>query len=317
MLQLYAESYPGEKAANALYKALSALLAEGKEEAARNLLNKLAGKYPESKFTVAGNFRIVDFLRENGRYVEALAALEAVSRRYGSGRAELLPEILYDRAVICGLLNDHVNKLKALEELVTKYADHALVGRAFFMLGDLKASLGDAEAALAAFQQAKKRSDGAFAYGCTGRAGDAAYTLYARQRKEEYLLLAMESYESLLKNSDLSATVRMQTMYKLGRCMEDNSNPVGALRKYRETIYEALLCKRQNRFYQEIWSIKALDGALKLILQAIREASLPDQAQQLKDAAVRLLKAAAELDLPGEDINKQLELVQKTVPAAR
>ena len=99
--------------------------------------------------------------------------------------------------------------------------------------------------------------------------------------------------------------------------MEDNSNPVGALRKYRETIYEALLCKRQNRFYQEIWSIKALDGALKLILQAIREASLPDQAQQLKDAAVRLLKAAAELDLPGEDINKQLELVEKTVPAAR
>ena len=317
ILQLYAENYPGEKAANALYKALSALLAEGREADAAKLLDKLAAKYPESKFTVAGNFRMVDFLRENARYLEALNTLEAVSKRYGSVRAELIPEILYDRAVIYGALNDHTNKLKALEELVTKYADHTLSGRAFFMLGDLKASLGDAEAALAAFQQAKKRSDGIFAYGCTGRAADAAYTLYTRQRKEKYLLQAMEIYESLLKNNDLPQTMQMQTMYKLGRCMEDNSDAAGALRKYREILYAALLCKRQNRFYQEIWSIKALDGALKLILQAVREASAPDQAQQLKDAAERLLKTAAELNLPGEDINKQLELVRKTVPAAR
>lgn len=317
LLQLYAEKYPGERAANALYKALSAFLAEGKEADAVKLLDKLAGKYPESKFTVAGNFRMVDFLRENGRYTEALTALDNISSRYGSARAELIPEILYDQAVICGLLKDHVNKLKALEELVKKYADHALAGRAFFMLGDLKASLGDTEEALTAFQQAKKRSDGVFAYGCTGRTGDAAYTIYTKQRKEEYLLQAMESYETLLKNSDLPTEMRMQTLYKLGRCLEERSDAAGALSKYRETIYEALLCKRRNRFYQEIWSIKALDGALKLILQAVRESAEPDQAQQLKDAAKRLLKAAVELELPGEDINKQLELVQKTVPAAR
>ena len=317
MLQLYAEKYPGEKAANALYKALSSLLAEGKEADARELLNKLAGKYPESKFTVAGNFRIVDFLRENSRYTEALTALDDVSKRYGSVRAELIPEILYDQAVIYGLLNDHVNKLKALEKLVTEYADYALAGRAFFMLGDLKASLGEAEEALAAFQQAKKRSEGVFAYGCTGRTGDAAYTVYSKQRKEEYLQQAVECYESLLKNSDLPPAMRMQSMYKLGRCLEESSDAAGALRKYRETIYEALLCKRQGRFYHDVWCIKALDGALKLILQAVRESAAPDQAQRLKDAAERLLKAAAELELPGEDINKQLELVQKTVPAAR
>ena len=317
MLQLYAGNYPGEKAANALYKALSALLAENREAAAVKLLNTLTEKYPESKFTVAGNFRRVDFLRENSRYKEALSALEIISSRYSSTRTELIPEILYDRAVICGALNDHAGKLKALEELTGKYADHALAGRAFFMLGDLKAASGDAEAALAAFQQAEKRSVGTFAYGCTGRTGDAAYTLYSKQRKEEYLLQAMESYERLLKNNDLSPSMQMQTMYKLGRCLEDKSDVAGALSKYREIIYGSLLCKRQNRFYQEIWSIKALDGALRLILQAVRETSEPDHAQQLKSAAERLLKAAFELNLPGEDINKQLELVQKTVPAAR
>ena len=62
---------------------------------------------------------------------------------------------------------------------------------------------------------------------------------------------------------------------------------------------------------------KALDAALKMLLQAVREAPAADQAEQLKDGAKRLLKAAAGLDLPGEDINKQLELIRKTVPAAR
>ena len=163
MLQLYAKRYPGEKAANALYKALSSKLVDGKEDEAKKLLADLTEKYPESKFTVAGNFRMIDFLRENARYTEALTMLDAVGKRYSSVRSELIPEILYDRAVICSALNDHVNKLNALEELVSKYADHALAARAFFMLGDLKSSMGDAEAALTAFQQAKKRSDGIFA----------------------------------------------------------------------------------------------------------------------------------------------------------
>ena len=185
------------------------------------------------------------------------------------------------------------------------------------MLGDLKAAMNDAAAALAAFQQAKKRSDGIFGYGCTGRIGDAAYTLYTKQRKEEYLLLAIESYESLLKNNDLPVEMRLQTLYKLGRLLEEKSDAVRALRKYRLVIYESLLCKRQGRFYQEVWSVKALEAALKLILQAVREAPSAGQAQQLKDGAVRLLKTASELNLSGEDINKQLELVEKTVPEAR
>ena len=316
LLQNYAERYPGEKAANALYKVLSADLLAGREAEAQTILNKLTEKYPESKFTIAGNFRIVDFLRDKLRYSEALAVLDAISKRYSSVRPELIPEILYDRAVIYGHLNDHTNKLAALEELVKKYADHPMAGRAFFMLGDLKASLLDAEAALTAFQQARKRSDGIFGYGCTGRTGDAAYTLYTKQRKEEYLLLAIESYESLLKNNDLPVGMRLQTLYKLGRALEDRANAAGALRNYRLVIYESLLCKRQGKYYQAIWSVKALDAALKMLLQAVREAPAADQAEQLKDGAKRLLKAAAGLDLPGEDINKQLELVEKTVPAA-
>ena len=317
MLQLYAKRYPGEKAANALYKALSAELSANKEVEGKKLLAELAEKYPESKFTVAGNFRMADFLRENKRYEEALNMLESVSRRYSSARSELIPEILYDRAVLYGLLNDYPNKLKALEELVRQYPDNPAAGRAFFMLGDLKAAAGDAEAALAAFLQAKKRSDGLFAYGCTGRAGDAAYTLYTKSRKEEYLLQARECYDSLLKISDLAPAMRMQTLYKLGKTLEESSDSAAALRKYREILYEALLCKRQGRFYPQIWSVKALDAALKLILQAVRETSVDEDVQQLKNGAERLLKTASELDLPGEDINKLQELVQKTVPAAR
>ena len=267
--------------------------------------------------TLADIMSYVDFLRENSRYNEALIMLDAISKRYGSVRSELIPEILYDRAVIHGLLNDQVKKVNELEELVRQYADHAVAGRAFFMLGDLKIAMGDANGALTAFQQAKKRSDGVFAYGCTGRIGDAAYALYTKQRKEEYLLQAVESYESLLKNNDLPAEMRLQTMYKLGRCQEDSSNKAGALRMYRQVIYESLLCKKSGKFCQAIWSIKSLDAALKLLLQAVREAPAADQAQQLKEGAERLLKAASELDLPGEDINKQLELIRKTVPAAR
>ena len=181
------------------------------------------------------------------------------------------------------------------------------------MLGDFKMLQGEFAAALKAFQQAQERSEGIFSIGCAGRAADAAYALYTQNRNDEYLKQAITTYSQLLRKSELPADFRYQTLYRLGRALEESKDHAGALRQYREILYSALLAKRSSQPYPAVWCSKALDEALKLLMQAVRESGA-DEAVFFKQEAERLLKTAGELSLPGENIKQQLETVQKTRP---
>ena len=317
LLKEYAARYPGEKAANALYNALNIRLAQGDQADAEAVLKELSGKYPDSKFTIAGMFRMADFQRENKQWLLAEKQLEQLEQRYKTSHPELMPELLYDRAVLCDATGDDAKKLAVVEEFLKKYPDHAIAHRVFFMLGDMRFKAGDYAAALTAFQQAKERSTGVFSCGCAGRAADAAYSLYISSRKEEFLRQAREGYENLLKAQDLPSDFAYQSMYKLGRCLEESNDSAGALRQYRQIIYQAVLAHREKRAYPQVWCIRALDSALKLLTLAIREAPTPDQAEALKNEAQRLLKVTRQLELPGENTDQQLEAVRAVQPQSR
>ena len=311
IFQQFAQIAPGEKAANALYKALGEVLNNNKQEQALLILKKLDEKYPDSKFTIGAHFRWLDHLREQKKFDDAAKTLALIEKRYAAKHPELMPEILYDRAEITRELGDMVNMQTALETLLSKYADQAIAPQAFFMLGDLKVSQGDFAGALAAFQQARERSAGVFRSSCTGRAADAAYALYTQTRQEQYLQQARDGYSTLIKAVDLPPEFRQQSLYKLGRCMENASDSAGALHQYRELLYGALLAKRENRFAPAEWSARALDAALKLLLPAARDAQNNQEAMLLLQEAERLLKIAGELNLSGENIPQQLEAVQR------
>ncbi|MBR2358590.1 MAG: tetratricopeptide repeat protein [Lentisphaeria bacterium] len=317
LLKEYAARYPGEKAANALYNALHIRLGQDDQTDAEALLKELAGKYPDSKFTIGGMFSMVDHQRNNKQWDQAIRQLEQLEQRYKTSHPELLPELLYDRATIYDAIGDNGKKLSALEELLNKYPDHAIAHRAFFMLGDMRLNSGDYAGALAAFQQAGERSRGIFSYGCAGKAADAAYSLYIGNRKEEFLRQAQEGYENLLKAKDLPVDFAYQSMYKLGRCLEEANDSAGALRQYRQIIYQAVLATREKRSYPQLWCIKALDSALKMLTVAIREAPSADQAGELKNEARRLLKITRQLELPGENIDQQLEALNAIRPQSR
>ncbi len=302
----YATAYPGENAANALYKAQGELLLTGDEAAADALLKQLERDYPESKYTVGAHFRRVDFLREAGRYPVALSVLDDIAKRYGEKNPELQAEIAFDRAVICDQNRDGAGALKALTEIVEKYADKPVAPRAFFMLGDLKARNGEYEAALALFRQAEERQPGGdFAAGCAGRAADAAYGLYATSRQDKYLKQAQTGYETLLKLPALPPALRFQTMYKLGRCLSDGGDSDAAFKLYSELLYQAVLARREGRFCAPVWSAKALNAALDILEQMLHDAE-PAAAAECRREAVRLLQLARELALPGEDIDGRI-----------
>ena len=302
LFEKYAAAYPGEKAANALYKALDVLLQKNDAVRAGNLMQTLENKYPDSKFTIGAKFRMSDFLRQQNRHDAALELLNKLETSHGSKHPELKPEIYYERALLYSDLKDSLHMLQELEKITRQYADHAIAPRAFFLLGNHNMHKGDYAAALGAFQQAQERSGGGvFAYGCAGRAADAAYALYTHTRQEQYLQQAMERYENLLNASDLPGEFYFQSLYKLGRCSQDGGNEAGALRRYRELLYRALLARRESRFYPSQWCVKALDGAIKLLQPALKEAPDAVQAQALYDEAERLLKTASELSLPGVD----------------
>ncbi len=307
----FAAAYPGENAANALYKAQGELLIAGDAAAAEKLLTELDSKYPDSKYTVGAHFRKVDFLRESGRAADALSALDELGKRFTAKNPELQAEILYDRAILCDALRDGAGAQAALNDIIGRYADKPIAPQAFFMLGDLKARNGDFAAAAALFRQAEERKPGGdFAAACAGRAADAAYGIYAKTRQERYLKQAMTGYETLLKSPTLPPALRFQTMYKLGRCAGDANDGTRALKLYRELLYSAALAKREKRFYAPVWSAKALNAALDLLLPAAADASSVEQAAALRREAVRLLNVGGELDLPGENIAGRLEKLQ-------
>ena len=59
-----------------------------------------------------------------------------------------------------------------------------------------------------------------------------------------------------------------------------------------------------------------LDAALKLLIPAAKSAPSVEQMQALRNEAERLLQVAQELELPGENISKQLEAVRNAVGEA-
>lgn len=313
----YARLYPGEKAANALYKAVSAVLARGDGKGAGTIIEILDKNYPESKFTIGAHFLMSDFLRETERFTEALAALDEIDSRYKEKHPELIPEILFDRAVLYGKLKNNSNMQKALEKLIREYADQPVAPQAFFLLGNLKMEQGRFEEALNAFNQAHERSGvGIFSNGSAGRAADAAYSLYIQTRSDKYLRQAREGYTNLLKSAVLPSGFRYQSLYKLGKVLEESFDNAGALHQYREILYLAQLAKREKRYFPAVWCAKALDAALKLLIPAAKSAPSVEQMQALRNEAERLLQVARELELPGENISKQLEAVRNAVGEA-
>lgn len=314
----YAAKFPGERAANALYKALTELLAADKEAEAVKLLAQLESQYVDSKYTISGKFLNSSWLRQKNRCEEALKVMESVEKLYAAKHAELMPEILYERALLYGQLKDHLHMQEVLAGLTSRYADSAIAPQGFFLMGDLKMSLADYAGALAAFKQAQERSkDALFTSSCIARAADAAYALYNRTRQTQHLLLAQKNCETLLATENLPTGLFYQSLYKLACCLRASGDEAGSLRCCREIIYRACLAKREARYYPTQWCAKALDMALKLLYSAIKSAPDEQQSLELRGEALRLLKAAQELSLPGEDIKKQLELVNSTVGGNR
>ena len=295
----FAERYPGEKAANAMYKALLQELTAGDSKGAEEIFGALCSRYPESKYTVGAYFLMVENLCCKQRRDEALKLLAQLEEKYTALHKDLLPEILYDRASIYREIGDWEKMRQTLEMIVHQHGAHPVVSQAFFMLGDLLMQRQDYGAALTAFKQAHERSTGIFAAACAGRAADAAYALYTRTRQEQYLRQARDWYNGLLQMPHLPVGLRYQSLYKVGRCLADEGDTAGALRCFRDLLYQAVLAQREKRFYPAEWSAKAADAAMKMVRAAIEETADSRQRDTLTRELTRLEKNARELGLPG------------------
>ncbi len=303
----YAKKFPrDERAGNALYKALVLQLQNKQEKAARATLEHLKKDYSGSKFTFGGYFALIDFLRSTP--AEAMKVLDELAADAPKKYPALIPELLYERARLNLELKQHTAARSALLELTSQYPGHAIAPQAFFVLGDLNFSLGKYQEALTAFQRALERAGGgAFAYGCSGRSGDAAYALYTTTGQKQYLLQATDCYKNLLKASDLPPEFYFQSLYKLGLCQKDSGDAAAALRSYREVLYRAWQAKRSNKFYSKLWSAKALDAALKILNPALGKAADKVSKQKLQQEIDQLMRIAAALGLTGEATAAQPE----------
>ncbi len=306
----FAADYPdNDLAPDALYQAQHCAYFLEDSNAMLELMQQLLKRYPDSKFTPAAQFWWVDFLKSAGRFKEAQTLLQEMYDQARRRQPELLPQILYDQAVVAGKNGENGKALVLLKELLEKYPQDPIRAEAFFLAGDLASLEADYAAAAEFYRQAAElRPDTAFARAARGRTADCNYSLYARDKQPEQLQQAVADYQALLADEALDSFLRAQTIYKLGVCRELEQKPEEAAKLYDELLYLALDWKRQEQEYAAPWVAKAGYAAVNLALAS----RTPEGAQQ----AIKLIRLMRQLDLnTGEDfdaweaaINRQYQL---------
>ena len=291
-----------ELAPNALYKLMNVLQASGKVEEAAGTAETLVRNFPESLYTAAALFRLVDRAAAGNRHgaaLEYLARIDALPIRHTGIRAR----VLFDRASIHAKLDNPRKALELLEKLLAAYAADQTAADAAELAGYLSAMLGEYVQGAAFYARAAQlRPGGVFAFGCLERRADCLYAaFFGRGGTAEQLRLAEEEYRSLLEKGRAYAPL----LFKIGRCREAADDVQGALRVYSEALYRQAADRRAGVVPDPVWAPKTLYAAIHLIRG--RQRSLEGAR-----SALRLIALARQIGLP---VDRGMEAIEQELQA--
>jgi tetratricopeptide (TPR) repeat protein len=196
--------------------------------------------------------------------------------------------------------SEHRRAIGLFNELTRTYTNSPLIPDARFAQGDALAELGEFSGALLAFDDILRRFPGhALADRARGRMGDCQFMLGA-DRSDRYQE-AISSYRALLDSPTATPALRLQAMFKIGRCYEQMGRTSDAFRYYLDTVYGWLDARAEGRFVEPVWFVRAAFGAA-----AIKEA------EQQWDEAIRMYERIVAAGLPaGADAEKQIQRIRR------
>ncbi len=223
----------------------------------------------------------------------------------GAGRnPDVAAEVLYNRARIARGKGMPEKAEAFLAELLTGYVSSAVAADAAMLRGNLAVDSGNFQFALEQFRRAAElRPSGLFGEVCKGRIADCHYALYAENMETADLKAAQAVYSELAAES-VSEQLRLQSLFKLGKCGELAGAPAKALRCYDRALYLAQDLRRRGLPPDPAWSAKSGYHAIQLYLK--------QNSVSGTENALRVLAILEELQLPAaEDLSRIRQDIQE------
>ena len=293
-----------EDAPRALYLAMQSGNFGKRPEDVEKALKLLDEKFPDSAAGVEARLQLADYLLGSGDAKGAEAQLAVLEKRRAAAKPEVAAEILYRRAAIAAAAKDTAGALGLLGTLLKTYPSGPFAADAAMTAGNLEADAGRYSAALAFYTKARElRPAGLFGRVAAGRIADTRYSIYAETLNSADLKAAADLYEALA-GDESDPRLRLQSLYKLGKCRELADDPERALEVYNRVLYLALDQKRNGLVPDPVWTGKAAYAAALAYLKP----GTPAGARN----AQRVIWILEELQLPtGEDFDRIRQEIQR------
>ena len=289
----------------ALYQAVQAADLAGNASLSEEALDTLDQEFPGSDAAIDARLQLADGRIAKEQWDLAKKLLDDAAALGAARNPDVAAEVLYDRAKIAVAREDIEDANRFLSEILNTYISSAIAADAALLRGNLAANRGDFQQAQKDYQRALELRPGSlFGEVASGRIADCRYALYAENLESDDLNAAMELYRKLAENAS-SEQLKLQSLYKLGKCKELACAPEAALSAYNRALYLARDLRLQKKIPPDpAWSAKAAYNAVQLYLKSGDATGAEN--------ALRVLNILEELQLPiQEEVNHIRQEIQR------
>ena len=230
---------------DALYWLLYTSYLDGNSNSSEEYADSLLKHYPSSAFTKQALEWQINYYINNKKYTKAIASLKTLEAAF-SDQPDMISETIYMKAYVLFKERKIEEALNTLKELEDNYSTTPVLAKCLFLKGDILASKGEYLDAVASYLKSTQVTDNpSINTAAWGRVGDCYFAMvnYIKEKdeKEDSIYKAIEYYDKILAEEEISPLFRIQTLYKLGKCYELLDKPEEAIAKYHEAVYGDIL----------------------------------------------------------------------------
>lgn len=229
------ETYPdATEAPQAFYMRGFCRYLQGDTDAALTLFRQFIDKYPASIWTPDVLFLVGEYAYNRGDYPQAKSTFLDIVSRFP--QHELADDALFWTGNALLKQDSFLDAFSTYTRLAGEYPLSSLLLQTRFAQGEALTELGEFSRAILAYEEIiKLAQDEPLADRARGRLGDCLFTLGSSEpgRYQE----AMEAYQSLYKRPSPPFDLKLQALYKIGRCEEKTGQADKAFAHYMEAVY--------------------------------------------------------------------------------
>ena len=226
-----------ESVLQAIYMRAFSVYMLGNVDESLGLCRRFIVEHPDSIWTPEVLFWLAEQAFNSGDFAEAERQFLRIYMDYQSHA--LSEKALYQAGRAAMRTRMFTVSIERFSELVRVYPESVLLPQARFSQGDALTELGEHARAILAFEEVLKNfPQHSLAFAAQGRVADCQFALGADQ--PERYQVAFEGYRALLERVNLDRELRLQSLYKMGRCAQKMDRPDEAFEAYMQVVYSFL-----------------------------------------------------------------------------